>query len=389
MTILSEKKRLLIGALLGALLAICIMLVFTIMNKDEKHGSTNETNPQPVQSQQNEEVEEKKPLEEEPEPVITKETIELAMIGDILLHTELAVYDDFSPSFAPVEQSLLKPDYLIANQESLPIASKFGISGYPQFSSPDYLVTDLKEAGVDMLNLANNHAVDKWEDGLALAIQNIENANIPYVGAYKSAEDRATHRIVEVKGIKIGVVSYTYGTNGLVLPEGSPYIVNYIDIEQMTKDVATLKPLVDVTVAIIHWGAEYVTKHNEDQAYISMMMNQAGVDIIFGGHPHVLQPYEKIVNGSGQETHVFYSLGNFFARTITSKDSNIGAIGSFEITKEGETITIDKPKIIATSLLKDNADGRYKVYPLAEVQDRSIRDLIWVQNVVGEQVIVQ
>jgi len=118
-------------------------------------------------------------------------------------------------------------------------------------------------------------------------------------------------------------------------------------------------------------------------------MNQAGVDIIFGGHPHVLQPYEKIINGAGQETHVFYSLGNFFARTITSKESNIGAIGSFEITKEGETITIDKPKIIATSLLKDNADGRYKVYPLAEVQDRSIRDLIWVQNVVGEQVIVQ
>ena len=386
---MSEKKRLLIGALIGALLAICIMIVFTIMNKDEKHGSTNETNPQPVQSQLNEEVDKEEPLEEEPEPVITKETIELAMIGDVLLHTELAVYDDFSPSFAPVEPYLLKPDYLIANQESLPIASKFGISGYPQFSSPDYLVTDLQEAGVDMLNLANNHAVDKWEGGLALAIQNIENANIPYVGAYKSAEDRATHRIVEVKGIKIGVVSYTYGTNGLVLPEGSPYIVNYIDIEQMTKDVEELKPLVDVTVAMIHWGAEYVTKHNDNQAYIAMMMNQAGVDIIFGGHPHVLQPYEKIVNGAGQETHVFYSLGNFFARTITSKESNIGAIGSFEITKEGETITIDKPKIIATSLLKDNADGRYKVYPLAEVQDRSVRDLMWVQNVVGEQVIVQ
>ena len=386
---MSEKKRLLIGALIGALLAIGIMIVFTIMNKDEKHGSTNETNPQPVQSQLNEEVDKEEPLEEEPEPVITKETIELAMIGDVLLHTELAVYDDFSPSFAPVEPYLLKPDYLIANQESLPIASKFGISGYPQFSSPDYLVTDLQEAGVDMLNLANNHAVDKWEDGLALAIENIENANIPYVGAYKSAEDRATHRIVEVKGIKIGVVSYTYGTNGLVLPEGSPYIVNYIDIEQMTKEVEELKPLVDVTVAMIHWGAEYVTKHNENQAYIAMMMNQAGVDIIFGGHPHVLQPYEKIVNGAGQETHVFYSLGNFFARTITSKESNIGAIGSFEITKEGETITIDKPKIIATSLLKDNADGRYKVYPLAEVQDRSVRDLMWVQNVVGEQVIVQ
>ena len=387
---MSEKNRLLLGAILGSLLAIGILIVFTVMSKNnENEGSTNGTNAQQVQSQHiEEEVDEEEP-EEEPEPVITKETIELAMIGDVLLHTELAVYDDFSPSFAPVEQYLLKPDYLIANQESLPIASKFGISGYPQFSSPDYLVTDLKEAGVDMLNLANNHAVDKWEGGLALAIENIENANIPYVGAYKSVEDQATHRIVDVKGIKIGVVSYTYGTNGLVLPQGSPYIVNYIDIEQMTKDVQEIKPLVDVTVAIIHWGAEYVTKHNDNQAYIANMMNQAGVDIIFGGHPHVLQPYEKIVNGVGQETHVFYSLGNFFARTITSKESNIGAIGSFEITKEGDVITIDKPKIIATSLLKDSADGRYKVYPLAEVEDRSIRDLNWVKNILGDQVIVQ
>ncbi len=384
-TMLSEKKKLLIGAILGALIAVGIFFVFTVMSKnnDENEGSTNEKNQQQVQSQQTEEE------EEEPEPVITKETIELAMIGDVLLHTELAVYDDFSPSFAPVEQYLVNPDYLIANQESLPIASQFGISGYPQFSSPDYLVTDLKEAGVDMLNLANNHAVDKWEGGLALAIKNIENVNLPYVGAYKSAEDRATHRIVEVKGIKIGVVSYTYGTNGLVLPQGSPYIVNYIDIEQMKKDVQEIKPLVDVTVAIIHWGAEYVTKHNENQTYIATMMNQAGVDIIFGGHPHVLQPYEKIVNSVGQETHVFYSLGNFFARTITSKETNIGAIGSFEITKEGDAITIDKPKIIATSLLKDSADGRYKVYPLAEVEDRSIRDLNWVKNILGDQVIVQ
>ena len=157
----------------------------------------------------------------------------------------------------------------------------------------------------------------------------------------------------------------------------------------MTKDVEEIKPLVDVTVAIIHWGAEYVIKENEDQRYIATMMNQAGVDIIFGGHPHVLQPFDTIVNSTGQETHVFYSLGNFFARTITSKESNIGAIGSFEITKEGDVITIDKPKIIATSLLKDSADGRYKVYPLAEVEDRSIRDLNWVKNILGDQVIVQ
>lgn len=382
---MKNTKKLLVGMLLGVLAACFVLFIFSVITEDE----ATDVPVIPVEQANVDENLDEEESEEEPEPVITKETIELAMIGDVLLHRELAQYDDFNPSLAPVEKYLQAPDFLIANQESLPVASKYGISGYPQFSSPDYLVRDLKEAGVDMLNLANNHAIDKWEGGLELAIENIEKENLPYVGAYKNAEDRATPRIIEVKGIKIGFVSYTYGTNGLKLPEGSPYIVNYIDIDQMTKDVQELKPQVDVTVAIIHWGVEYVTKHNDDQNYIARMMNQAGVDIIFGGHPHVLQPYEKITNGIGQETHVFYSLGNFFARTITSKDSMIGAIGSFNITKEGDQITIDQPKIIATSILQDPTDGRYKVYPLAEVEDKSIRNLDWVKTILGEDVIVQ
>src|SRR5690606_36988446 len=121
---LSNPKRLLLGAMIGALAAIIIILLFVILSDDSVEEppavdeTVNEENVEPVE-------------EEEPEPVITKETIELAMIGDVLLHTELAKYDDFSPSFAPVLQFLLKPDFLVANQESLPIASKFGISGYP------------------------------------------------------------------------------------------------------------------------------------------------------------------------------------------------------------------------------------------------------------------
>ena len=321
---------------------------------------------------------------DEPAPI----TIELAMIGDVLLHRDLAVYDDFGPSLQPVSEFLQASDFLVANQESLPVASKFGISGYPQFSSPDYIVEDLKEVGVDLLNLANNHAVDKGEDGLAFAIENIEAQGLPYVGAYKNSEDRSTHRIFDVEGIKIGFVSYTYGTNGLKLPTNSPYIVNYIDLEKMKSDVEAIKPLVDVTVAIIHWGNEYVTLHNDNQTYIANMMNQAGVDIIFGGHPHVLQPYEKITNSIGQDTHIFYSLGNFFSHTTSSKDTMIGGIGSFKITKENEAIVIEEPKLIATSVIL-NETGRYTVYPLADVEAKSVRDLQWVKNIMGEQVIVE
>ena len=376
---MNNSKKLVIGGVIGILAALLIIFIYSFVQ--EKEVSTN----QPIVEEPKENVNE---VTEEEEPVITKETIELAMLGDVLLHTELAKYDDFSSSFEALTPQMQGYDFLIANQESLPVASKFGISGYPQFSSPEHILRDLKEAGVDMLNLANNHAVDKWEDGLALAIENIEKEGFPYVGAYKNEADRGNHRIIDVKGIKIGIVSYTYGTNGLYLPDDSKLIVNYIDIDQMTKDVEEIKPLVDVTVAIIHWGAEYVIKENEDQRYIATMMNQAGVDIIFGGHPHVIQPFDTIVNSNGQETHVFYSLGNFFARTISSEETMIGGIASFEITKEGDQVSIEKPKFVASSLLRD-ADGVYRLHRLAQVEERSVRNMEWVRKILGDKVIVE
>ena len=378
---MNNPKKLLIGAIIGLLAACLILFIYDYFAEEQVAETPAVVTPIPSVT------EEEEPTEEE--PVIEVKTIELAMIGDVLLHTELAKYEDFSSSFEPLSDTMRSYDYLIANQESMPVASKFGISGYPQFSSPDYIITDLKEAGVDMLNIGNNHTLDKYEDGLKLAIENIEKEGLPYVGAYKNAADRAVHRIADVDGIQIGVLSYTYGTNGISLKQGSEMVVNYLDIEQMKKDVEQLKPLVDVTVMIIHWGVEYVTKENENQRYIAQMMNQAGVDIIFGGHPHVLQPYDKLVHpNSGQETHVFYSLGNFFARTITSQDTMIGGIGSFRITKEGEIITIDQPKLVASSLLKDN-DGVYRVYPLKDVESRSVQNLQWVKAILGEQVIVE
>ena len=378
---MNNTKKIVIGAVIGVVVACLVILISSLLVDDKDHNESKVNEP----NKQSEVGSDK--TEEKPDPVV-KETIELAMVGDILLHTELAKYEDFSSSFEALTPQMQGYDYLIANQESLPIASKFGISGYPQFSSPEHILRDLKEAGVDMLNIGNNHAVDKFEEGLSFAIENIEKEGFPYVGAYKNEADRAEPRIVDVKGIKIGFVSYTYGTNGLYLPKDSDLVINYIDIEQMTKDIEEMKPLVDVTVAIIHWGAEYVIKENEDQNYIAKMMNQAGVDIIFGGHPHVLQPYEKIVNTTGQETHVFYSLGNFFARTISSEETMIGGIGSFEITKDGENITIDKPKLVASSLLKDS-DGVYRIYPLAQVEERSIRNMEWVRKILGDEVIVE
>lgn len=325
------------------------------------------------------------PIQEE---VIKKETIKLAMIGDILLHKRLGHYEDYSPSFESVESILQSYDYLIANQESLPVGNKFEISGYPQFSSPDYILRDLQEAGVDLVNIANNHTVDKGEAGVQTLFENLDIYNTPYIGAFKSQQDAEQARVIELGSIKIGFLSYTYSTNGLYLPKDSPFIINYIDEEKILQDVAAMKDTVDVTAVLLHWGDEYVTKENDNQRHLAKLLNDAGVDIILGTHPHIIQPYQKLISELGKETHVFYSIGNFYSSILVKPDTMVGGVASLSITKEGEQITIDQPTFVSTAVLKDS-DGVYRVYPLKETEALATRDIQWIKQILGEQVIVQ
>ena len=126
---------------------------------------------------------------------------------------------------------------------------------------------------------------------------------------------------------------------------------------------------------------------NDYQRHYAKVLNDAGADIVFGTHPHVLQPYKKWVSEAQHETHVFYSLGNFFSTILTVPNSMIGGIASMEITKEGDNVTIGSPRLDATSVLKD-ADGIYRVYPLKDVEARSVKNLEWVKKVVGSEVSV-
>ena len=326
-------------------------------------------------------------MEPEPEPEIKKESVRFAMTGDVLLHLRLAQYKDFTSSFQAVAPMLQSYDYLIANQESPPVGNKYALSGYPQFSSPPHITRDIQKAGVDMVTIANNHTVDKGEGGVRTIFENLDLYAMPYVGTYKSKEDAAVQRIIELGSIKIGMLAYTYGTNGLYLPKGSPFIINYFNEVKMKADIEALKANVDVVAVSMHWGSEYVYKENDYQRHLTNVLNKAGADIIFGTHPHVLQPYQKVTNELGQETHIFYSLGNFFSTILTVPNTMIGGVGSLEITKEQEVVTISNPQFDATSVLKDQ-DGIYRVYPLKDVENRSVQNVKWVQQILGEDVTV-
>lgn len=365
---------------------IVLFVFFFLWLKEDVLNNERQTEQPTVEEPNIEQASAEKPVEEE--VVIPKETIEIGMIGDVLLHMRIASYKDYTSSFQEMQSTFESYDYLIANQESPPTGPAFALSGYPQFSSPEHIIRDIQKAGVDMVVLANNHIVDKGEEGMTQVFKTLDSYEMPYVGAYRNEEDSSTPRIIELKGIKIAMLAYTYGTNGLFLPNGSAYEVNYINDEKMIEDIAAIKEEVDVVAVSMHWGPEYVTEENAEQNRLAKLLNDAGADLVFGSHPHILQPYEKLTNENGEETHVFYSISNFFATILTVPDSMIGGVASFEITKEGDDVTVGKPKFIASSNLLDN-DGVYRVYPLAEVENRSVRNLQWVQSILGPDVIVQ
>lgn len=198
-------------------------------------------------------------------------------------------------------------------------------------------------------------------------------------------EDLQTDRIFKIEDINVGFLSYTYGTNGHETPMGKEYLVNRIDTERITKDIRSLKSKVDFVVVSMHWGDEYELEPNDRQKELAYTLAEAGVDVIFGHHPHVIQPYEMITTNSGHQTHVFYSLGNFYSAQ-KSENTNVGGIAIVEILKKSingrQVLTIENPRFISTAVVSGEP---FSVYPLKDVESQIGKMDEWVQqHVFGE-----
>jgi poly-gamma-glutamate capsule biosynthesis protein CapA/YwtB (metallophosphatase superfamily) len=302
-----------------------------------------------------------------------KSTATIAAIGDILLHDR--VYEDaqagsnydFSPMFAQVEDMLANPDFLIANQESTPGGSEIGLSSYPLFNSPKEIVKSLQEVGVDAVTTANNHSLDQGEEGLLSAIDYYEKISMPYVGAFKNQKDQEKIRTFNVNGIKFALLSYTYGTNGIPVPDGKDYLVNLLDEKKMIAEIKKAKTLdIDLVVMSLHWGNEYQRFPTDEQQRLAKVLTENGADIIFGHHPHVLQPIQTYKTSDGRDAVVIYSLGNFLSG---QKDDykDIGGMATVQVEKKrnpaGAVISYPSIDFQPTFVAQVNYTN-YRIYPL-------------------------
>ena len=291
-------------ALLLALMMICAVVACgPVRDSGAQTPDTDISDPNADQSGQG---------DLEPDPV----TIRITAAGDNLLHdpiSKLAKQSDgtydYTYLYAPVKKAIQGSDIAYINEEVMLCDV---VANYPRFSAMSSVADALLDAGFNVINLATNHSLDRGADGLELSLKNVHKRDFDAVlGAFRTREESTQQIILEKQGIRFGFLSYTYGLNGLKLPEGKEWMVSLIEEEKIRTEAAALREQCDYMIVSMHWGEEYQTKQNETQEALAQLLAEVGTDLVIGTHPHVIQPAVWYDRPDGGKMYCVYSLGNF------------------------------------------------------------------------------
>lgn len=382
------RRRRIFLSLVAFLLAAIVAVVFLIVNSGDGESNNNEkTDSQPQNQSSNQSSQEDDKPQAKPEQ--KKITATVLNTGDILIHDNVlwgAEQSDgsynFSKLFKEAQSYIKAADYAVANLEVTlggEAAGKY--RGYPGFNSPDSLLDYVKADGFDMLLTANNHCLDTGLSGMKRTVQQLKSKGLDFLGTKEMSSD-PTYVVKNINGIKIGMVAFTYGTNSSA--SGAGALINYFSsanlpgfyteaqsvIDNMKKDGA------EAVVFYMHWGSEYHTKPATYQKAIAQELCNMGVDVIVGGHPHVLQPVELVyAEGSEHTTVCLYSMGNSISNQRISEMTGLCETGhtedgvlfnyTFARDDDGE-VYLDAVDLIPTWVDRYGTAGNYQytMYPL-------------------------
>ena len=242
----------------------------------------------------------------------TVRRVRIVAAGDLMQHlpqvtaarTAGGKYD-YTGSFRHVARIMRHADLAIVNLETT-LGDVGPYTGYPCFRSPAAVADAIRDMQVDLAAMANNHCCDRGGAGIRATTEILDSRGIRRTGVYRDSLDRRINAIQRFSGIEFAVVNYTYGTNGLPVPEGC--IVDMLDTAVMAHDLHSIDHgEVDCIIAVVHWGNEYQRQPDKAQRATAAFLRRHGVDIIIGSHPHVVQPAEC----DTRKGVTIYSLGNF------------------------------------------------------------------------------
>ncbi len=324
-------------------------------------------------------------------PPLGDSVVSMTFTGDLLF--EQGLYDslddyDFGTYFDQIKP-YLKGDIVIGNQE-VPIGGEeLGVSGVAfTFNAPKKVADQLPEIGFDIMSVATNHSYDMGYQGVFNTLKHLHDNGIATFGLYAQKEDKDQIYVIEKHGIRIALLAYTYDTNEWIEPEHDYVVKTFLNEqrvlddekrEMLREDVEKAKEQADVVIAAMHWGNEFTYTLNQAQLETADYLNELGVDLIIGNHPHNIQTMEELINETNaHRTIVFYSLGNFVsAAAMVDRASiefanmyEVGAILNLDIVKDRDSGEITIQHMVITPIINHFEHG-YTNFALIPFSDYS------------------
>ena len=323
-------------------------------------------------------------------------TASVIAVGDNLYHQSLidaGVSEDgtwnYDKIYTHITDAIKDADIRMIDQETVFTTDHDNVSSYPSFATPTEVGDAIIKAGFNVVESANNH-IDDFGEGFLTDTLNFWKTNYPdvtLIGIHDSQEDADTVKIREVNGIKIAFLDYTYGTNvgGI---EGKDYMIDMIRKDKITTMIQKAKQQADCIIFVAHWGTEDETMPNEYEKQWAAYLMEQGVNVIIGGHPHVLQPYGRLTDDKGNETVVFYSLGNFVS-TQQKLEELLGGMAKFTIqktVKDGKiSVKILTPTVEPLVMHYNSDSGEFGPYMLSDYTEE-LASQNGVQKYIGDGV---
>ena len=302
------------------------------------------------------------------------DTLSILFMGDVMQHRQqlhsalipgtdstLSSSYDYSSYFAHVQHFIDEADFTVANMEFCLGGPPY--TGYPSFSAPEALAEEAAEAGIDLFLCANNHICDKGRRGLVSSLEKYEKIGVPVTGVYRDSLDELEHNpyIAELGGVRVAFINFTYGTNGIRVPE--PFIVNMMDKEKVREAFVRAREMeADIIIALPHWGQEYTTVPDSRQREWAEFLLECGADAVIGSHPHVIQPVEF---------PVAYSMGNFISNmSLRNTELGLMIILKIAVTSYGDSYVAGLEAVPVWCSRPGGYGDGYTVLPVREFLNR-------------------
>ena len=316
----------------------------------------------------------------QPPPPVKR--IVITAVGDLMVHSPQLTSAragsgyDFTSCFEPVAPRIASADLAIGNLETVLGGPDRGYTGYPTFSSPDAFAEALVGAGFDVLTHANNHALDRGASGLVRTREVLERLGVRTTGTARTAEEARETLMVDVRGVSVAIIAYTYGMNGFTAPADKPWMVNVIDTRKMSADVKRAREEgADLVIVSIHNGVEYQRQPSASQERVEQAMIEAGADVVLGSHPHVIQPMKTVqltsADGTSRTAFIIHSLGNFVSNQRERfRDTGLLLNLAFEKNLRTGAVALVSVEYVPVWVDDTSAGGReHRVLPIREVLD--------------------